>query len=681
MTPTQRRPLSFPAVHPCKSISASTLLTSLITLSQNICTFQPNTFPTQKPYARETKRQIQILLIFFQDLQSHNSFIPQPIIPVFSELHFTLQKIHFLFQDCSIQGSGLLLLVKYQFVATQFYLLICSVSKSLDALPLNLIDVCDEVKEVIQLLTKQARHIQLELDHNDEYTAKSVDSILNQFELGIEPDVDSIKQVLDYLEIKTWFDCNREIKFLQDEELEKHQYQEKEIHLLSGLIGFLCYCRVIIFETLDFQFQLLSHNKTETRCTAEMLNYITPDDYRCPISLELMTDPVTVSTGQTYNRTSIQKWFKAGNMTCPKTGERLISTELFPNTALKTLIQQFCYDNKISVSTSKLHISKPASTVNPGSPAAAHAIQFTSWSLARRLVFGTEEQKNKAAYEIRLLAKSNVFNTACLVEIGTVPPLIDLVLTSTTQENAIAALLKLSKHTNGREVIMESRGLKPIVTVLRKGFSLEARRVAAGIIFYLTSVKEYRKLIGENSEAVSGLVELIKKGTIRGKKNAVLAIFGLLLLHKNHSKVLNSGVVPAIVKVLGSSDKGYVVNDCLAVLVALAENVDGARAVLECSGLSLVIGILQSANSRAEKEYCVSILVSLCVNVGGEVVSVLAKHASGIMPLLYANLTDGTPQAEKKARKLINVLQEFDEKRTLGMVGSSVMQQRLLQLN
>ncbi|MCI36909.1 U-box domain-containing protein 18-like, partial [Trifolium medium] len=81
------------------------------------------------------------------------------------------------------------------------------------------------------------------------------------------------------------------------------------------------------------------------------------------------------------------------------------------------------------------------------------------------------------------------------------------------------------------------------------------------------------------------------------------------------------------------------------------------------------------------KEYCVSILSSLCVNIGVEVIDVLVKDASVVMPLLYALLTDGTPQAEKKARRLINVLQEFDEKRTLGMVGSSVMQQRLLQLN
>lgn len=689
LPPTHRRPLSFPAVHPCESISPITILTSLITLSQNISTFQPNSFPTQKRNSRETKRQIHILLIFFHELQSHPSPIPKPIIPILSNLHFTLQKIHFLFQDCSLQNARLWLLVKSQFIATQFHILIRSVAESLDALPLSLIEVCDEVKEVIQLLTKQTGTINLVLDNNDERETKRVTELLNQFEKGTEPDVDSIKQLLDYLEIKTWLDCNEEIEFLQYQiEFEQEQAQkqeleepepEKEISLLSSLKCFLCYCRAVLFETLDFQ-SIITSNRSETRCrrSIEISSCVTPDDYRCPISLELMTDPVTVSTGQTYNRGSIQQWFNAGNITCPKTGEKLISTEVFPNTALKTIIQKFCYDNRISISRTKSHVGVTVTSVNPGSLAAAHAIQFASWSVAQRLVFGTDEQKNKAAYEIGLLAKSNVFNTACLIEMGTVPPLIDLVLASATQENAIFALLKLSKHSNGREVIMESRGLDSIVTVLRRGYSLEARRIAAGVIFYLTSVKEYRKLIGENSKVVSGLIELIKKGTIRGKKTAVDAIFGLLLLPKNHHKVLASGAVPAIVSVLCSWEKSYVVSDCLAVLVALAENVDGSRAVVEASGLSMVVGILQSATSRAEKEYCVSILVSLCANIGDEIVSVLVKDGSVIMPLLYAILTDGTPLAEKKARKLINVLQEFDEKKTLG---TSVLHQRLLQLN
>ncbi|RHN81434.1 putative aminoacyltransferase, E1 ubiquitin-activating enzyme [Medicago truncatula] len=34
---------------------------------------------------------------------------------------------------------------------------------------------------------------------------------------------------------------------------------------------------------------------------------VIPEDFRCPISLELREDPVIVSTGQTYERSCIQK--------------------------------------------------------------------------------------------------------------------------------------------------------------------------------------------------------------------------------------------------------------------------------------------------------------------------------------------------------------------------------------
>ncbi|CAN1158387.1 U-box domain-containing protein 26 [Linum perenne] len=37
-----------------------------------------------------------------------------------------------------------------------------------------------------------------------------------------------------------------------------------------------------------------------------------PYHFRCPISLELMRDPVTVSTGQTYDRSSIESWIATG---------------------------------------------------------------------------------------------------------------------------------------------------------------------------------------------------------------------------------------------------------------------------------------------------------------------------------------------------------------------------------
>ncbi|CAD6262505.1 unnamed protein product [Miscanthus lutarioriparius] len=64
-----------------------------------------------------------------------------------------------------------------------------------------------------------------------------------------------------------------------------------------------------------------------------------PQLFLCPISMELMEDPVTVSTGVTYDRRSIERWFfKYGKTTCPATMQRLNSFDLTPNHTLKRVI-------------------------------------------------------------------------------------------------------------------------------------------------------------------------------------------------------------------------------------------------------------------------------------------------------------------------------------------------------
>lgn len=557
-------------------------------------------------------------------------------------------------------------------------------------MPLERFQVCHEVKELVELVAKQARKAKFDVDPNDERARRMVHSVLHQFERGIEPDVSSIREILDYLEIKTWFDCDNEIKFLEQEivKSESSEFHEREVPILSSLVGLLSYCRGVIFETLELGQNPSNPDQSQGRCSTEMITTtccVNPEDFRCPISLELMTDPVTVSTGQTYDRSSIHKWLKAGNTTCPKTGESIAKTELVPNVTLKRLIQNFCSDNGISIAKSSNRSRDMTKTVAAGSPAAAHAVQFLTWFLTNRLVFGTTEQKNKAAYEIRVLARSSIFNRACLVEVGAVSPLLELLkiedahaIDKSTQENAISALLKLTKHSSGPESVMESGGLKPILSVLKNGVTLEARQIAAATVFYLSSVKEYRKLIGENPEAIPALVELIQEGTTCGKKNAVVAIFGLLLHPRNHQKVLEAGAVPVLLDVLASSDKEELITESLAVLAALADNVDGALAVFRAKALPLITMMLQSAaTSRAGKEHSASVLLSLCVNVGAEVVAVLVKDRT-VMPLLYSLLTDGTSHAAKKARFLIRVLQDFNETTTSGLKGCSVPRERSL---
>ncbi|RWW35062.1 hypothetical protein GW17_00000140, partial [Ensete ventricosum] len=76
---------------------------------------------------------------------------------------------------------------------------------------------------------------------------------------------------------------------------------------------------------------------------------IPPEELRCPISLQLMYDPVVISSGQTYERVCIEKWFKDGHNTCPKTQQQLPHLCLTPNFCVKGLIASWCEQNGVSV--------------------------------------------------------------------------------------------------------------------------------------------------------------------------------------------------------------------------------------------------------------------------------------------------------------------------------------------
>ncbi|WVZ04921.1 hypothetical protein V8G54_018267 [Vigna mungo] len=79
-------------------------------------------------------------------------------------------------------------------------------------------------------------------------------------------------------------------------------------------------------------------------CTQSL---VIPDEFRCPISLELMKDPVIICTGQTYERSCIKKWLEAGHGTCPKTQQILSTPILIPNHALYGLISSWCEANGV----------------------------------------------------------------------------------------------------------------------------------------------------------------------------------------------------------------------------------------------------------------------------------------------------------------------------------------------
>ncbi|KAL8059222.1 hypothetical protein ABFX02_03G071700 [Erythranthe guttata] len=64
-----------------------------------------------------------------------------------------------------------------------------------------------------------------------------------------------------------------------------------------------------------------------------------PKDFVCPITGQIFNDPVTLETGQTYERKAIQEWTNRGNTSCPITRQPLSAAALpKTNYVLKRLI-------------------------------------------------------------------------------------------------------------------------------------------------------------------------------------------------------------------------------------------------------------------------------------------------------------------------------------------------------
>ena len=64
-----------------------------------------------------------------------------------------------------------------------------------------------------------------------------------------------------------------------------------------------------------------------------------PEEFLCPITFEMMTDPVIAADGHTYERRAIEAWFSRAR-TSPVTNEPLEHLHLIPAHTIRSLIQR-----------------------------------------------------------------------------------------------------------------------------------------------------------------------------------------------------------------------------------------------------------------------------------------------------------------------------------------------------
>ncbi|PWZ54997.1 E3 ubiquitin-protein ligase SPL11 [Zea mays] len=538
-------------------------------------------------------------------------------------------------------GSRIFLVLDRDKVMKKFHESIVQLEQALCDFPYDKLDISDEVREQVELVHVQLKRAKERVDMPDD---EFYNELLSLYNKSHDPsaELDILGRLSEKLHLTTITDLTQESLALHEMVAsgggnDPGEHIEKMSMLLKKIKDFVQTQNPEMGPPMTTK--LMDPN-------GEPRPRNIPDEFRCPISLELMKDPVIVATGQTYERAFIEKWLASGHHTCPNTQQRMPNTTLTPNYVLRSLIAQWCEANGIDPPKRSTQPDKPTSSCSSSERANIDA-------LLSKLCSADPEEQRSAAAELRLLAKRNANNRICIAEAGAIPLLLSLLSSSNlqTQEHAVTALLNLSIHEDNKTSIISSGAVPGIVHVLKNG-SMEARENAAATLFSLSVVDEYKVTIG-GTGAIPALVVLLSEGSQRGKKDAAAALFNLCIYQGNKGRAIRAGLVPLIMGLV-TNPTGALLDEAMAILSILSSHPEGKAAIGAAEPVPVLVEMIGSGSPR-NRENAAAVMLHLSV----QSVHLARAQECGIMVPLRDLALNGTERGRRKAVQLLERMSRF----------------------
>ncbi|GJZ03445.1 U-box domain-containing protein 44 [Tanacetum coccineum] len=216
--------------------------------------------------------------------------------------------------------------------------------------------------------------------------------------------------------------------------------------------------------------------------------YIEPiyDAFICPLSKQVMKDPVTLENGQTFERQAIEKWFNeceenGRKLVCPLTSTELKTTDMNPSIALRNTIEEWSARNEA------VQLDKASKSLNPGS---------------------SESDILQALRFIQQLTSKNLSNKHIIRNAELIPMIVDMLKHSSRRVRcrALETLrVVVEDDDDNKEIMAEGDKVRTIVKFLSHEKSKE-REEAVSLLFELSKSEALCEKIGSVNGAILILV-------------------------------------------------------------------------------------------------------------------------------------------------------------------------------
>ncbi|KHN48421.1 E3 ubiquitin-protein ligase PUB23 [Glycine soja] len=387
-----------------------------------------------------------------------------------------------------------------------------------------------------------------------------------------------------------------------------------------------------------------------------------PPFFVCPISLELMKDPVTVSTGITYDRHSIEKWLFADD-TCPVTKQPLLP-DLTPNHTLRRLIQAWCTVNA-SHGVQRIPTPKPPvdktlieKLLRDASASDSPSLQLRSLRTLKSIA--SESQSNKRCIESAKDAVSFLASfITTTVTVTTTTVLLDdveLEIKTSIAHEALSLLHSIQLSESGLKALMNHPEFINSLTKIMQSGIYESRAYAVFLLNSLSEVADPALLVNLKIDLFTELVQVLKDQVSEKASKATLrALIQVCPWGRNRVKAVEAGAVPVLVELLLECKERKPIEMMLVLLEILCQSADGRAGLLaHAAGVAIVakkiLRVSTMANDRAAK-----ILLSVCrfSATHGVVQEMLQLGVVAKMCLVLQ--VDSGNKAKEKAREILKL--------------------------
>ncbi|KAL8188515.1 hypothetical protein R6Q57_029803 [Mikania cordata] len=459
---------------------------------------------------------------------------------------------------------------------------------------------------------------------------------------GSGPDADSRSKIADFLGLRS----NQDI-LIEAVALEKLKETAEQAEKMGDL------------ECIEEMIALITHMN---ECFIEAKQSQTanpvpiPPDFCCPLSLELMTDPVIVASGQTYERGYIRKWLDLGLTVCPKTMQTLVHTNLIPNYTVKALIANWCESNNVK-------LPEPVKTMTqPRSPESMRALDSPGKSIisssgnTHHVQPSLDDSLAKNGHEL------NEFGDQSLDSGG---PSTGIGLNEKLTEGHQRTVSTSSSHSNTSLSQELSHEANEVSTIQAAVYSSDASCEAApepqpAAITTPTTTRRDHELSPRFETRPRN--QLWRRPSDR---------FGPRIISSpvTENRPDLTGVETQVKKLVEdlSSTSVDVVKKATGELRLLARhNMDNRIVIANCGGISLLIGLLRSTDEQVQ-ENAVTALLNLSINDNNK--SAIA-NADAIEPLIHVLETGSSEAKENSAATLFSLSVIEENKIRIGRSGA-----------